>query len=239
MNYLNPNLFGATKIDLAEIFAVARVLRRRELFRFHEDGSISENEHFERELGDYLNCNCHVVAVSSGTAGLRASLSSIGIQRGDSVGVSSYTFIATANAILSLGAWPIPIDINEKLGMDCEDLEKKLPKLTAVIPVYTPGHSSNVPEVVKIASIAGVPVVEDACQALGVQSDGRFAGTIGTLGVYSFQQNKQLAAGEGGAVVSSNSKLVANVRKYTDHGAVRLNARPDWNHEDADIGDNL
>jgi dTDP-4-amino-4,6-dideoxygalactose transaminase len=239
VDYLNTNAFGATQVGEQETAAVLRVLQSKQLFRLREDGRISENEQFETEVCKYLGCT-DAVTVSNGTAGLRAMLIAMGIQSGNYVAVSAYTFIATVNAVLSIGAIPLPIDVNDKFGMDCDDLKSKIAFVKAIIVVYLPGHSSNVPQVVAMAAERGIPVIEDACQAFGVTTGGKHAGTIGTLGVFSFQQNKQITCGEGGVVVGSDTHLTRKVRKFADHGAVRLSdGTPTWNNTEAGVGDNL
>lgn len=237
---LNPPLLGAHSLGDEEVRALEAVVRRGELFRFHASGQMSETDHFETELGNWLGAGAGSVAVNSGTAGLRAALGATGLRPGDRVLVTGFTFVATASAVVSLGARPEPLDVGPRLEVDLDDLRAKLPSARAVVPVYAPGHASNVEDVVDLSHSAGVPVVEDACQALGVGGDGRRAGTVGDLGVYSFQQGKQLCAGEGGAVVSRHPRLLAAARRFTDHGACRLpDGRPSWEPKEAGFGENL
>lgn len=231
--------FGVRLLGDDAVLALSAVIRRGALFRFHDSGQESETARFERGLADWVG-SAGACTVSSGTAGLRAALLTAGVKPGDTVLISAFTFVATASAVLSVGATPLPLDIGPQLQVDMDDLVSKLALARAVIPVYAPGYSSNVAEVVDRAHGAGVAVVEDACQALGVQSHGQAAGTIGDLGVYSFQQGKQLCAGEGGAVVSRDPALVAAVHRYADHGACRLpSGQPTWQPAEAGFGENL
>lgn len=236
---LNPQRLGAHLLGAKEVAAVTRVLDRGELFR-HPDGEVrSENEAFETELAAWADVR-GACTVASGTAGLRAALHAVGVAPGDEVLVSSYTFVATASAVASLGARPVPLELGPRLDVDRVSLEANLGRVRAVVPVYVPGHTSNVDEVTLLARAAGVPVVEDACQGLGVRVDGRPAGTIGHVGVYSFQQGKQLTCGEGGAVVTDDPRLLLAVRRFADHGAIRsADGSPTWPEDDPAIGENL
>ena len=236
---LNPPLLGAIRIGTEELEAVSEVLLRRQLFRHTSDGVESQNTLFEAELGRYLGTS-PARAVHSGTAGLRAALLACGVGKDDVVLVSAYTFVATASAVISVGAHPVPVDLGEDLGVDLDDLRAKLPGAKAVIPVNVPGHACNTRDVASLALTEGATVIEDACQALGVTSNGHFAGTIGDIGIFSFQQAKQLCSGEGGAVVSSDSRLLAHVRRISDHGACRTkDDLPTWKPVDACFGENL
>jgi perosamine synthetase len=235
---VNPPILGAYCLGEEEVEAVTAVLRRGELFRYG-DNRPSENDLFESELAAWAGC-AEAFAVASGTAGLRAALVSVGVGPGDRVLVSSFTFIATASAVASLGAEPVPLELGCQLDVDLADLDKKISRARAVVPVYVPGHTSNIDDVVEIAQRVGVPVVEDACQGMAVLVGARRAGLVGNVGVYSFQQGKQLSAGEGGAIVARDPTTLEAVRRFTDHGANRqLDGSPSWPDEDATIGENL
>lgn len=238
IKFINPIDLGASLIGEEERSAVDRVMRSGSFFRYAVSRNDSENAKFETELGAWLG-GAKICTVSSGTEGLRAALKAVGVGTNDIVLVSAYTFVATASAVRSLGAIPRPIDITLDLGMSLTELKAHIDRAKAVVPVYVPGHASNVANVVDIARHYKVPVIEDACQGLGVTTYGRFAGTIGDIGVYSFQQSKQLCGGEGGAVVSHSEELLHRVQRYTDHGADRLNSgAPHWPPDATDFGEN-
>lgn len=232
---LNPPLLGAWTLGDEELTLLGEVIRRRELFRFPSDGEPSHNEQLETELASWLGTPS-ACTMSSGTAALRAALHAAGIGAGQRVLVSAFTFVASASALVSLGAVPVPLDMGESLEVDLDDLQRKLPGCQAVVPVYAPGLTSNVAQVAALAADYGVPVIEDACQALGVAG----AGVTGDLGVYSFQQGKQLAAGEGGAVVARSPALLDRARRFADHGACRPEGGlPTWEPDEAGFGENL
>lgn len=236
---INPHRFGIDMISEDEIEAAVRVLKRKELFRYHDDGQTSETRLFEKEFSNWCKVP-YAISVSHGTAGLKAALYAVGVQPRDKVLVSAFTFIATASAILALGAIPVPVEINSTLGMSLKDLCQKIEGAKAVVPVYVAGHSSNLIEVVDICQKHKVAVIEDACQGLGVGTSSWRAGTIADVGVFSFQQHKQLVSGEGGMLVTSSEILATRCRQFTDHGAFRAhdNAFPDWDHPAAHFGEN-
>lgn len=235
--YFNPNIFGLSALSPADRDSMSGLIESGNLFRYSTPNSL--NDQFERTLADFLGVH-GALTVTNGSAGLQAALIGASIAPGAKVGVSALTFVATANAVCSVGASPIPIDLDEKLGMDLEDLTSKLDSLDALIPVYIPGHASNLNEIITLSRARDIPAIEDACQAFGVRVKGAFAGTIGDFGVFSFQQNKQISAGEGGAVLARDPEKLRFLRRYADHGAVRAeNGIPSWESDRALLGQNL
>ena len=238
MTVLNPPHAGAYLIGEEEARAVAEIVRSGRLFRWVSADGSSCCGRTEAWIGDWLGRPVHLV--NSGTAGLRAALIGAGVEPGDIVLVSAFTFIATASAVLATGARPEPLDIGPYLEIDLDDLRAKLPRAKAVIGVYAPGHPSNMAEASAIVREAGVHLIEDACQAFGVSSHGARAGAIGDFGVFSFQQSKQLCAGEGGAVTAATESGLAAVKRFSDHGADRsADNLPSWAESDGSYGDNL
>lgn len=238
MQPLNPNRFGVDSIDAEELAAVTAVLRERELFRFPDRSSESRVERFEQELAAFFGIGA-TVAACNGTMALKAALVAARLQPGSLVGVSAYTFIASAAAVVQAGLLPVPIDNDLRLGVDAADLEEKLPHLSAVVLAYVAGHSSNAEEVGLLAQERGVPLIEDACQAMGTEVEGRAAGTIGIFGALSFQQGKLITCGEGGAILSNDEEGLDRARRYLDQGAFRgPRGAPSWMHESAVVGEN-
>lgn len=235
---INPNVFGASNLDGRVREYVSRVLSERQLFRHRSDGVPSWNSKFERLLADWTGCGA--VALSSGTAALRVALRVAGVSAGDRVLVSAYTFVASAMAVTSLGAIPEPVDVTTALGIDVTDLRRRLNSdVRAVIGVHVRGQMADLSAVAQFLGARGIPLIEDACQAMGASCDGRPAGSVGDLGVLSFQQNKQLASGEGGAIVSRRPELVTACARYADLGAIRDDTGlPDWDDERAMLGEN-
>ncbi len=153
------------------------------------------------------------IMVSNGTDAIRLALKAAGVQRDDEVIIPGFTFIATANAALDLGARVTAVDIREDdYCMDPEALNEAVegnPSVKFVMPVHLYGHPADMTRIMDIADNRGLKVIEDAAQAHGAQHMGRFAGSIGLAGAFSFYATKNIgAAGEGGAV-TTNDDLVA------------------------------
>jgi dTDP-4-amino-4,6-dideoxygalactose transaminase len=168
----------------------------------------------------------HAVCTPNGTLALEAALEALGVGPGDEVITSAWTFIATAGAILTLGARPVFVDIDPTTNtIDPARIEAALtPKTRAIVPVHIGGLPADMDGVMEVASRAGLPVLEDACQAWGAAWKGRGAGTIGDLGCFSFQESKNITAGEGGAVVTDNGEL--HDRVWAIHNTGRNPERP-------------
>lgn len=151
----------------------------------------------------------HAVLTPSGTLALEAALEALGVGPGDEVITSAWTFIATASAILTVGARPVFVDIDPSTNtIDPSRIEEAItPKTKAIMPVHIGGLPADMDGVMDVANRAGLPLLEDACQAWGARWRDRGVGTIGALGCFSFQESKNITAGEGGAVVSNDRAL--------------------------------
>jgi perosamine synthetase len=235
---VNPNIFGAGTVEGRGRANLSRVLADKEMFRHRSDGALSWNTRLERSLGLWSRC-AGAVAANSGTSGLRVALRAAGVREGDHVAVSAYTFVATPMAVASIGAIPIPLDVGPDLGVDLDALSERVHSgVRAVVAVHVQGHLADLGAARDILAAQDVALIEDACQALGASIGGRPAGSVGDLGVFSFQQAKQLAAGEGGAIVSTDPKLVAACALQVDMGAVRDDVgNPNWDDERAVLGE--
>lgn len=151
----------------------------------------------------------YAVATPSGTLALEAALEALGVGPGDEVITSAWTFIATAGAMLTLGAQPVFVDIDPTTNtIDPARIGEAItPKTKAIVPVHIGGLPADMDGVLNVAREAGLPVLEDACQAWGAQWRGQGAGSIGDLGCFSFQESKNITGGEGGAVVTNERAL--------------------------------
>lgn len=181
-----------------------------------------EVEKFENNICNYLNCK-YSIGVSSGTDALLVSLMALNIKPDDEVILPSYSFFATAGVVSRLNAIPIFVDIDPiTFNISIDDIKKKITKKTkAIIPVHLYGQSAEMNEIMNIAKENNLYVIEDAAQAIGTQYlDGRFVGTIGDLGCFSFFPSKNLGAfGDGGIVTTNNKEMADKVRILRNHGA--------------------
>ena len=163
----------------------------------------------------------HAVAVSSGTAALHVALAAHGIGPGDEVITTPFTFVASANAALFVGARPIFADIEpETFCLDPERVEAAItPRTRAILPVHLYGHPARMPELRDIASRHSLLLIEDACQAHGAQIAGQMVGSLGDSGVFSFYPTKHIAAGEGGLIATNDRQVADRARLLRNQGA--------------------
>lgn len=158
-------------------------------------------------------------SVTSGSVALKVALQAIGVKPGDEVITQSFTFVATAEAIIECGATPVFTEIDDTLNMDPADLKKKITKKTkAIIPVHMYGAAARMDEIMPIASSAGLKVLEDTAQAIGGRYKGKYLGTIGDAGTFSFDFGKALTTGEGGMVLTRNKDIYEAAMELADHG---------------------
>lgn len=207
------------EIGEEEIQAVAKVIRSQQLFRYRgvEGGECSQ---FERDLCERFGCK-YALVVNSGTSALICSLVACGIGPGDEVIVPAYTFMATAAAVLAVGATPVIAEIDETLTLDADDAHRKVSTRTkAIIPVYMHGLPCAMSRFSAMAADSGLHVIEDACQGMGTVYQGRPAGAIGDIGAFSFNQFKIITSGEGGAIVTNNRELYEKALIQHDGGFV-------------------
>ncbi len=206
------------RIGQEEIDAVARAINSKDFFKCN--GSGQEVFNFENELKEYMGVE-HCVLMSSGFGALTSALIGLGIGPGDEVIVPAYTYIATALAVTAVGAIPVIVEADEALTIDVKEVEKKITKATkAVMPVHIQGFACDMDALCEVAEKYGIAIVEDACQADGGTYKGRFLGTIGDAGAFSFNYYKVITAGEGGALVTNNKKIFERGLIYHDASAV-------------------
>jgi len=175
----------------------------------------------EEEICNYLNCQ-FAVGVSSGTDALLLALMALDIEPGDEVIVPTYSFFATAGVVARLNAKPVFVDIDPvSFNIDTTQIEKKITSKTkAIIPVHLYGQSADMSPIMQIARKYSLFVIEDAAQAIGTQyKDGRFVGTIGDIGCFSFFPSKNLGGfGDGGIVTTNNPNLAHKMKIMRVHG---------------------
>jgi dTDP-4-amino-4,6-dideoxygalactose transaminase len=180
-----------------------------------------EVESLERELAEWLEVE-HAVTVSSGTDAILATLMALGIGPGDEVVTTTYSFFATAGCIVRLGAAPVFVDIRpDTCNIDPDGVRRAVTSRTkAILPVHLYGLCADMDPITAVARAARVPVIEDACQAIGGRYHGRQAGSLGAAGCFSFFPSKNLGAfGDGGLVTTADTSLAREVRLLRNHGA--------------------
>jgi len=207
------------EIGEEEIQAIAQVIRSRQLFRYPDSGR-GECAQFEAELCSKLNCR-YALVVNSGTSALICSLVAGGIGPGDEVIIPAFTFMATAAAVLAVGAVPIIAEIDPTLTLDAADVERKIsPRTRAMILAHMCGLPCALDALAAIASKHRIRIIEDACQSMGGSYRGRRLGSIGEIGAFSFNQFKIISAGEGGAVVTNSRELYERALIQHDGGVL-------------------
>lgn len=174
---------------------------------------------FEHMMADFVGAR-YAVATSSGTTALHLAMLAAGIGPGDEVIVPALTFIATANAVTYTGAKPVFVDSEEETwNLDPVLVEKAItPRTKAIIPVHLYGHPAHMAPILEMAARHGLKVIEDAAEAQGAHYQGRPAGSLGDIGVFSFYGNKIVTTGEGGMLVTNDSDLADRARVLRDHG---------------------
>ncbi len=200
---------------------IADVLDTGVLFRYEfgdQRNGIYKVKEFEEKFASYCDVS-HAQAVTSGTAALKVALAALGIGPGDEVITQGFTFVATWEAILDIGAIPVFAEIDETLNLDPKDLENKITEKTrCIIPVHMLGAPARIDEIVAIADKHSIPVLEDTAQAAGGSVHGKRLGTFGKCGTFSFDAVKTMTTGEGGMIITDDAGLWRDMSEYHDHG---------------------
>jgi len=178
-------------------------------------------DEFERHYASITGTK-HAIGVNSGTDALRLSLIGLGIGAGDEVITTPFTFYATIGAIVTVGARPVFVDVQDDYNIDPARIEAAITQRTkAILPVHWSGKPCRMDEITSIAGKRGLPVVEDACHAIKATLDGRYAGSFGDAGCFSMHPLKNLNVwGDGGVIVTNSQKLADRLRLLRNHGLV-------------------
>jgi 8-amino-3,8-dideoxy-alpha-D-manno-octulosonate transaminase len=205
----------------AERKEVNDVLDSGVLMRYGFDG-MRQGHWKAKELEDAIQSRFdvkHAQLLSSGTAAVSLALASAGIGAGDEVIMPCFTFVASFEAILMLGATPILVDVDDTLTLDIEAVQASItPKTKAIMCVHMCGSMANLNALKQICDSHHLFLIEDACQAIGGTYNGKALGTIGDLGCFSFDFVKTVTCGEGGVVITNNKEFYTHSDQFSDHG---------------------
>lgn len=197
------------------------VLETGVLMRYGFDGM--RNGHFKAKEFEStfakLMKTKHAQLTSSGTSAITVALASAGVGAGDEVILPTFTFVASFESVLALGAVPILCDVDDTLCLDPKSVERMIsPKTKVVMPVHMCGSMADLEPLKTLCSAHSLVLLEDACQAIGATYQDMMVGAYGDLGCFSFDFVKTITCGEGGAIITNNSIFAENADKYQDHG---------------------
>ncbi len=212
---------GFEWIGSEEKAEINQVLDQGFIFRYNFDG-VRNNVWKAREMEAML-CermqSKHAHLVSSGTSALCTALTAMGVGAGDEVIVPTFTFVASIEAVVSLGAIPVFVDVDETLCLSVAAIEKVITSRTkAINVVHMCGGMADMDAILAVAKKHNLLVLEDACQAIGGSYKGKPLGSIGDAGCFSFDSVKTITCGEGGGIITNNERIYTNAHQYSDHG---------------------
>jgi 8-amino-3,8-dideoxy-alpha-D-manno-octulosonate transaminase len=212
---------GAELIGKEEIKEVMDVLETGVLMRYgfdKERKGVFKVREFEEAFTKYCGAQ-YALGVTSGSSALKVALTAMDVGPGDEVIVPAFTFLATYEAVLEVGAIPVMADIDDSLNMDPDDMEKRItPYTKAVIPVHMCGAPARIDKIMEVAGKHNLLVLEDNAQGCGGSYRGKMLGTFGHMGIFSFDYYKTVTTGEGGMILTDDKDLYLRADWYHDHG---------------------
>ncbi|MBV8751765.1 MAG: DegT/DnrJ/EryC1/StrS family aminotransferase [Hyphomicrobiales bacterium] len=213
------------RFDTTDEEGLRDVLHSRRWWR----GNGVAGDEFEAAFAAQLGVR-HVRVVANGTLALELALDALGVEPGDEVIVPACTFISTASAVLRIGAWPVPVDVERTtLNIDPQAVEAAITSRTkCIIPVHMAGHAVNMPALLEIARRHRLVILEDAAHCHGARAFGAALGALGEASIFSFQAGKLLTCGEGGAVATNNAAIAE--RTFALHSCGRPKGDTDYVH---------
>ena len=197
------------------------VLETGILMRYGFDGprkGIWKSKELEKAICETFGAR-YAQLTSSGTSALTTAMAALGIGAGDEIIMPSFTFVASFEAVLSVGAIPVLVDIDESLTLDPEAVRSAIThKTKCIMPVHMCGAMANLEALQDICNEHDFILLEDACQSIGASYKGKYVGTIGDAGTFSFDFVKTITCGEGGVVMTNNESVYKRSDEYSDHG---------------------
>jgi dTDP-4-amino-4,6-dideoxygalactose transaminase len=216
---------GAELIGNDELEQILELFNKEKVNLYRYGPSNYKTKEFEKNFAKYMGVK-YAHAVSSGTAAIHAALAAIGVSPGDEVITTAWTFVAPIEAIHSLGAKPVLVNLDKSFSLDPYELESKITDKTKAIVCVPMWASPDMDAIVKICKDNDIILVEDAAQSLGAEYNGKKLGTFGELGSFSFDAGKSLHVGEGGMIVTNNKCLYDKVAEFSDHGHMHVTDLP-------------
>jgi 8-amino-3,8-dideoxy-alpha-D-manno-octulosonate transaminase len=218
---IDPGYVGPQFFDEREQQALREVVESGSPFRYWGPGKPQKVQRFEEDFAQYMGVR-FALGVTSGTAALDCAVAGLGIGPGDEVIVPAYTWWSDYTCVVHAGALPVFADIDRTFNLDPKDFERKInPRTKAVIAVHLLGGPCDLDPILKIARKHKIAVLEDAAQCVGGSYRGKKLGSLGDVGIYSFQINKMITSGEGGAVVTSDPVIYERAVRFHDMGSIR------------------
>jgi len=212
---------GVHHMDEQEVEAAGRITRSRSLFRYYGIDLQKEVEAFESEFAEFIGAK-YALGVGSGTAALNVALSALGVGPGQEVIIPAYLWISVAAAVVTRGAIPVLADIDDTFCLDPRALESRITsRTTGVILVHMSGAPADAEAIREVTQRRNLFLLEDCAQCNGGGIRGKRVGTFGDIAAFSFQMNKNMTSGEGGAVVTNNKRLFDRSFACHDLGFVR------------------
>ena len=218
---IDPGYIGPQFFDEREQQALREVLESGSPFRYWGPGKPQKVQRFEEDFAKHMGAR-FALGVTSGTTALDCAVAGLGIGPGDEVIVPAYTWWSDYTCVVHAGALPVFAEIDRSFNLDPKDFEKKItPRTKAVIAVHLLGGPCDLDPVLEVARKHKIAVVEDAAQCVGGSYRGKKLGSLGDVGIYSFQINKMITSGEGGAVVTSDPVIYERAVRFHDMGSIR------------------
>lgn len=203
------------------------VLETGILMRYGFDGprkGVWKSKELEEEICKKFGCK-YAQLTSSGTSALTTIMAALGIGAGDEIIMPCFTFVASFESVLSVGAIPVMVDVDDTLTVNPDAVRKTItPKTKAIMPVHMCGSMADLDALIAICKEHKLILLEDACQSIGASFKGKALGTIGDAGTFSFDFVKTMTCGEGGVVMTNDKDLYIKCDGYTDHGHDHLGA---------------
>lgn len=218
---ISPGYVGPQYYDAQEKNELSEVIDAGSPFRFWGKNKPRKTADFENEFSKYMGVP-YTLALNSGTSALNCAIAGLGIGPGDEVIVPAYSWWSDYTCVINAGALPVFADIDSTFNLDPKDFERKItPRTKAVVACHLMGGLCDLDSILAVAKKHDVKVVEDCAQCVGGSYKGKKLGSFSDVGIYSFQVNKMISAGEGGAVVTSDPVIYERAVRFHDVGIFR------------------